>query len=42
MSTHQNVVEELSGPEELTRKEVVWGIVCEPPAPEGADTMTQR
>ena len=33
MSEHSNVVEYLSGPEELTRKELVWGIVREPPAP---------
>ena len=33
MSVHHSVVEYLSGPEELTRKELVWGIVREPAAP---------
>ena len=33
MTEHQSVVEYLSGPEELTRKELVWGIVLEPAAP---------
>ena len=33
MSEHHSVVEYLSGPEELTRKELVWGIVREPAAP---------
>ena len=33
MNQHHSVVEYLSGPEELTRKELVWGIVREPAAP---------
>ena len=33
MNEHHSVVEYLSGPEELTRKELVWGIVREPAAP---------
>ena len=33
MTEHHSVVEYLSGPEELTRKELVWGIVREPAAP---------
>ena len=33
MNVHHRVVEYLSGPEELTRKELVWGIVREPTAP---------
>lgn len=33
MSERHSTVEYLAGPEELTRKELVWGIVREPPAP---------
>ena len=33
MTEHHSVVEYLAGPEELTRKELVWGIVREPAAP---------
>ena len=33
MTEHHSVVEYFSGPEELTRKELVWGIVREPAAP---------
>ena len=33
MTEHHSVVEYLAGPEDLTRKELVWGIVREPAAP---------